>query len=440
MTTAGVTATTHWQLPARRDERVLLYLEVAGAMVLFGVLGSGLRTIIVAVPFLVAVALGVRRSAPMPVALSISLEADRCVEGDVVRGRIDVNAPAGVAIEIVIERSDPAFEPVERPWAWRVPVGVDRPVGLPVEVAAVRWGRGSAGRIRVRLVDHGSLMHREGFALAVPEITVLPIATRLTRAVRVRRPPAAAGVHPVTALLSGGYDFAEVRDYQPGDRLRDLNWAASMRRDQPATNHRLPERAGDLVIIVDSFPDALKRHSEIARDTVAVVGRLAWSLARAHLRSNDRVGIAVEGSRTAWLAPRSGRRAEYAIFAALLQSTASSADTVRAGFVREHGHVPDGATVIAISPLARPPTLDRIGVLRSRGHPVSVVAVDIGPELASRVPALPHEIRRIRDASFRENVAALRRQAIDVVVADLDDPGGALHALSRDRPRSGGRR
>ena len=65
---------------------------------------------------------------------------------------------------------------------------------------------------------------------------------------------------------------------------------------------------GEIVLVVDTFPDALRRHSEVARDLIASAGRLTWSVARTHLAANDRVGVVVAGSRAVWLPPRSGRR------------------------------------------------------------------------------------------------------------------------------------
>jgi uncharacterized protein (DUF58 family) len=257
---------------------------------------------------------------------------------------------------------------------------------------------------------------------------------------RVDRPRAAAGAHPTRVPGSGGYDFAEVREYRPGDRLRDLNWSATLRRDEPAVNQRLPERGGQIVVLVDTFPDALRRHSLIAQEAIVAAGRLAWSVARHHLDANDRVGVLVEGSRPLWLAPRSGRRAQYTIFAALLRATASSADRPAFGLVGEHAHVPADAAVVAVSPLARPATIERLVALRGRGHRVDVVAIDVGPTTRAWVPSLPGPILRIRDLTFAEQVASLRRHGIQVVVADGVDEAAALHALARGQQRSRSRR
>lgn len=425
--------TVRRDLPARYDERVPLYGLISITAILAGVYDGGLRLILIAVPFVIALVFGGRRRTPAPIAVSVVLDTERCVEGDVVTCRIDVNAPPTYAIELTVAPATDSIIPVDGlPWAWAIPVGVDRPVGVEMQMLAERWGHFAPGTVEVRLIDHGSLFERRSSLVELPSITVLPSARRLDELLRIDRAPATAGAHPTRSVHSGGYDFAEVRDYRPGDRMRDLNWSATLRRDEPAVNQRLPERAGDVMIVIDTFPDALRRHSEIGLDVIVRAGRIAWTLLSSHLAGNDRVGIMVEGARPLWLTPQSGRRAKYALFAALLETAVSSADPFRNPTVRTHGHVPPSATVVAVSPLARPRTIETLMSLRGHGHRVEVIAIDTGDDLRARTPSLPDTIVRIRDLVFNERIAALRRNGIPVIVSHSDDDGLATaRALMR---------
>lgn len=431
--TAPDPITVRRTLAAERDERVALYSLIAVAAIMAGVADGGLRLFLIGVPFAIALVLGGRSDAPAAVAVSITVDGDRCVEGDVVGCRIDVNAPADYDIEIMVAPATDSIVPVDgRPWAWSIPIGVERPVGLPMELLAERWGRHVPGTVEIRLTQPGSLFERRSELLELPAITVLPAGRRLDQLLRIDRAPASAGAHPTRSVHNGGYDFAEVRDYRPGDRLRDLNWPATLRTDQLAVNHRLPERAGDMMIVVDTFPDALRRHSEISRDVISRVGRLAWTVSSSHLSVNDRVGIVVEGSRPVWLSPQSGRRAKYALFAALLDATTSSADPVRNPSARANGQIPASATVLAISPLARSRTIESLVSIRGRGHRVQVIAIDIADDLRVRSPKLPPEISRVRNLVFTQRVATLRRHGISVVVCAGDDDGiAAVRTLAR---------
>lgn len=433
------TTTTLGRLRPERDERLLLYAAVAASSMVVAVLGGGLRIMVIAVPFAVAVALGTRRRDVAPVAVQVSLDTLRCVEGDRIVGRIDIDAPAEFAVEVAVSRESNGVEPTDdRPWAWSIPIGVTRPVGLPFEIDANRWGRHLPGTIDVRLIEHGSLFHRRGPVLDVPMITVLPAGQRLDELLALDSAQVAAGAHAARRLATGGYEFAEVRGYQPGDRLRDLNWSATLRHDDLHVNHRTPERAGDVVIIVDTFPDALRRHSEVGVEMIRWAGRTTWTIASAHLAANDRVGVAIEGARTRWLPPQAGRRAKLVIFDTLLQATTSSGDRGRAVDINDRIHVPPSALVVAVTPLARTKSLDNLVALRAAGHSVEVLALDMGGELASRVRAIPEPVLRLRNLLFAERVASLRRAGLRVTVTRPgDEVGRAIRNVGRARRRIG---
>ena len=52
-----------------------------------------------------------------------------------------------------------------------------------------------------------------------------------------------------------GVEYADIRDFVPGDRVRSINWRASARRQGLVVNERHPERNTDVVLFVDSFTD-----------------------------------------------------------------------------------------------------------------------------------------------------------------------------------------
>ena len=407
------TRTIRSTVPPRRDERFATYLGVAAIATMIGVFEGGLRLVVLAVPFAVVAALGTRRRDPAAVAVRVTVPTDRCLEGDTLDGVVEIVAPQQYDVEIAIDSPDDSIGPGEgEPWTWRIPASVARPVGVPIAIHAHRWGEHRLGPLRVRLVDPGSMYHRSIVADDLPSITVLPRTGRSDALVALTSARAHAGAHRARRSTSDGYEFSEVRPYQPGDRMRDLNWAATLRRDEPHVNRRMLELSGDLVILLDTFPDALRRHSLVARDAITWSGRTAWAIATAHLRANDRVGIAVEGSRLRWMSPRAGRRAQLDIFRLLLGFAASTADRADPGGAPDRVHVPAGALVLAITPLARRHTIDRLVALRATGHRVEVIAVDVGPLLDDRLPSLPEEVTRLRRLVFEERVAAMRRHGI----------------------------
>ncbi len=422
---ASVGRTVRTSLPARFDSRMSLYATIAAAGLVLGVVGGGLRIMVLGVPFAVALLLGMRPRRPVPVAVEVGLDAKRCLEGDVIDGRIDIATSHTGAIEVVVHRSTDAIGPHDDVagqdrWAWWVPPSTPRPVGLPITVSAERWGRWSAGVIEVRLTEPGSMVAHRGRVMAVPELTVLPAPQRTRQMLRLDRVPAVVGAHPTRADRADGYEFAEVREYRPGDRVRDLNWTATARTGVPSVNQRQPERAGTLVVVVDTFPDALRRHTELAQDVIVTCGRIAWSTARGHLADNDRVGMLVASAGMTWLPPQAGRRAPFVLFETLLRLASSTLDVGRAHTVVDRVVFPPGAAIVVVSPLERRRTIEIAQSARARGHRVEVVAVDVGPATRARLPELPSAIGRLRDLDFAARTTALRRQGIPTRVVAVE--------------------
>jgi uncharacterized protein (DUF58 family) len=415
---AALEASAHQTVRATRDERAALYILVAIGAAVCAVLGGELRLFLLATPFAVIAIAGLVDRGAADVTMRVALDTSTCIEGDEISGRIDVDAPIGFDVEIAVMPTGDALTPVDdQVWAWVVPAGMQRPVGLPLPIAANRWGRHSAGHIEVRLIDPGSLLQRRGSIVAVPPITVLPSTHRLDQLLPPATARAVAGAHRTRRTAPDGYDFADIRDYEPGDRLRDLNWSATLRHDQPQVNRRHPERAGDVVVFVDSVPEGINRApSDVGRELTVSTGRLAWKIARAHLDAGDRVGIAADGARTVWLPPATGRRTRYAIFDAIVRATSRFADHDTHMGRAESVHIPPAALVVAITPLARPRTLQTMASLRATGRAVAVIAVDLPALLRVHAPTLPDEIVRLQRLTFEHRVAGLRREALPVTV------------------------
>src|SRR4029077_11087807 len=101
-----------------------------------------------------------------------------------------------------------------------------------------------------------------------------------------------------------GIEFAGVRSYLPGDRLRDVNWRVTSRRGQLHVNQRAAQRAADLVVMIDAFSD-IGPPGETTLDTAV---RGAAGLVAAYLRTGDRAGIVTLGGMLRWLGPAPGER------------------------------------------------------------------------------------------------------------------------------------
>src|SRR5581483_2226266 len=113
-----------------------------------------------------------------------------------------------------------------------------------------------------------------------------------------------------------GIEFADLRAFQPGDRVRRVNWRASALRGELWVNEQHPERNTDVVLFLDTFAEARGEGGSTHDRAV----RAAATLAHAYLEPRDRVGLVGFGGVLSWLLPASGMRQLYTIFDTLLES------------------------------------------------------------------------------------------------------------------------
>jgi uncharacterized protein (DUF58 family) len=120
----------------------------------------------------------------------------------------------------------------------------------------------------------------------------------------------------VNALFTGEYrsvfkgqgmEFAEVREYLPGDEVRSIDWNVTARMRRPFVKRYVEERELTVMLVVDlsgsaRFGTARRFKSEAETELAAVVAMSA-------VRNNDRVGTLLFTDRVELVVPpRKGRR------------------------------------------------------------------------------------------------------------------------------------
>lgn len=122
-----------------------------------------------------------------------------------------------------------------------------------------------------------------------------------------------------SAFRGRGVEFAEVREYQPGDDIRTIDWNVTARLGSAYVKRYLEERELTVVFVVDrsasgSFGSRLRTRRELAGEVVTV-------LALAASRNNDRVGLLLATDRVErYTEPRKGRRHALRVVSELLGS------------------------------------------------------------------------------------------------------------------------
>ena len=104
-----------------------------------------------------------------------------------------------------------------------------------------------------------------------------------------------------------GMEFSEVREYQPGDEVRSIDWNVTARMRKPYVKRYIEERELTVMLVVDlsgseRFGTRNRFKSELASELAAV-------LAMSAIRNNDRVGAVLFTDRIEHVVPpRKGRR------------------------------------------------------------------------------------------------------------------------------------
>lgn len=110
------------------------------------------------------------------------------------------------------------------------------------------------------------------------------------------------------SLFKGqGMEFAEVREYQPGDEVRAIDWNVSARMGKPFVKRYVEERELTIMLAVDLSGSS--RFGTRARFKHDLAIELAGVLSLAAVRNNDRVGLLLFSDRVEHALPaRKGRK------------------------------------------------------------------------------------------------------------------------------------
>ncbi len=104
-----------------------------------------------------------------------------------------------------------------------------------------------------------------------------------------------------------GMDFEELREYIPGDEVRDIDWNVTYRMGRPFVKRFREERELAMVLAVDVSASSTFGSSERSKREYAA--EIAGTLAISASRSSDKVGLLLFSDQVElFLPPRKGRR------------------------------------------------------------------------------------------------------------------------------------
>ena len=119
----------------------------------------------------------------------------------------------------------------------------------------------------------------------------------------------------VESLFSGEYrsvfkgrgmEFSDIREYQPGDDVRTIDWNVTARRGRLFIKEHVEERELSVLLIVDC--SASKGFGTGPKPNIVIASEIAGVLALAATDNNDRVGLLIVTDRVElYIPPDSGR-------------------------------------------------------------------------------------------------------------------------------------
>lgn len=285
-----------------------------------------------------------------------------------------------------------------------------------VRIRPHRWGRLPLPDAGV-VVTAGAGLWQARLSPPLPEVTVSPVAAVPGRGDVVPHPTGLAGLH-ASRRPGDGSALADIRRFQPGDRLSRVNWRVTSRTGVLHSNATTADRDTDVLVVLDTLADIrIPSEPGPAESSLDATVVAAASLVEHYLRLGDRVGVHDFGGLIRDIPTRSGIR-QFAAFDSQLAHARS--DTRRRGYVRRVGRLRPGTFAVVCSPLLDDTVFDEIGRLVHRG--ASVIVIDTLP---AGLGDLPRKRRAQRGESglFWAEAWALRRLEREEPIRRLREHG-----------------
>jgi uncharacterized protein (DUF58 family) len=290
-------------------------------------------------------------------------------------------------------------------------------VEMVYTVRAVR-GYFSLPGLRVSASDRLGIFYRRMEGLAPGKIQVLPKAPQLKRfPIRPRYTKVYSGLIPARQGGSG-VDFFGVREYQPGDPFRRINWRTSARYVETLfSNDFEQERVADIGLILDARQRTNITTSQGALFEYQVAATAA--LAEALLRDGNRIGLLVYGSFLDWTFPGYGKIQRERIYQALARAQVGESSIFNKLEYLPRRIFPTRSQLIFVSPLV----MDDLAILihlRARGYQVLVISANpVAFEKADPRRIAPNELA-FRLATLERTLLITKLMHAGVQILDWD--------------------
>ncbi len=379
---------------------------------------------VLAAPFALLLAIGTQAAREPRISVEFALAADRAFEGTELEAVVHVHTDRPVDRLELLLGLPRAVEVVDGSKAHTIRLRADEHRELHIGLRCTRWGVFDLGRVDLRARSALRLVTWEARFENSRRLKAYPSPLTVQRLLAPLETQALAGSE-VARAKGEGVEYADIRDFVPGDRVRSINWRASARRQSLVVNERHPERNTDVVLFIDSFTDVRGGGRSVLEDAV----RAAASLATRYLERRDRVGLVGFGGVLRWLHPGMGITQRYRLIETMLETGVEPTYTWRDVNLIPARILPPASLVLGLTPLVDQRFIAALEDLRARRYDVAVVEVDPVPlvepgrsetdRLAYRLWLLEREVLRARLIALGIGVATWGDAELDTVLEEV---------------------
>ncbi|MFC7403670.1 DUF58 domain-containing protein [Georgenia alba] len=288
-------------------------------------------------------------------------------------------------------------------------------IRIPTGADPQRWGRHQVGPLLVGACTPWAAFRWGPVPLPERLVRVLPTPAAFELTAPAPHPRGLVGQH--RSLRPGeGTEFASVRPFQWGDRLKRIHWARSLRSRELHVTTSYADQDTHLALLVDAHIDVGRSEGLTgAASSLDRSVRAAAALAEHFVRQGDRVSLQVaSGTTPLRLRPGTGMRQGRRVRDVLSRVSAGArpADLPR----RFRLGLGDGALVVMVSALVSPAALAQVAALARGG--LTVVVVDVlgeGFALPADWDPLDQLAWRIRMLEREREVRRIQQMGVPVV-------------------------
>jgi uncharacterized protein (DUF58 family) len=371
----------------------------------------------VAAPFALVAGAGLAHAETPDPEVSLELERERAIEGDELTLLLRFTSAVPIEqldVRLAIPKGMSLVDG-ENPVALRIAGGGERE--REYRLSCDRWGSYVLGELGLVAHDRFRVYrYSRSLDLKLP-LKVYPRPETIKDLLQPLETQVFTG-NLVAREKGEGIEFADLRPFVAGDRVRRINWRASARRGELWVNELHAERNADVILFLDSFTEA-RREDETTLDRTV---RGAAALVEHYLEHKDRVGLVSFGGVLNWLLPSTGMTQLYRIVDSLLDTEIVLNYAWKDLDVIPRRTLPPKALVIALTPLLDERAAGALIDLRARGFDLAIVEISPIPFVEpgrQELERLAYDIWKLRRDALR---GQYERAGVPVAVWNDDVP------------------